>query len=156
MKFRRLTIEELQGLEQEFVQFLAANTVTGDDWKKIKEKEIKKANDLIDVFSDLVFEKIIKDIKYLEFKTTNDVKTFHCKDKEIILLGLQNKKDLTVDLSDKTQLNTAINSSDIPLQVYSAKKHYSPSREQELFKMLQNGASISKKGDLFKALKKLQ
>lgn len=156
MKFRRLTIEELKGLEQEFVQFLAANTITGADWKKLKTEELEKANNLIDVFSDLVFEKIIKNIQFLEFKTANDVKIFHCKEEEIILLGLQNKKGSTIDLSDKAQLNKAINSSNIPLQVYGAQKKYSPDRAQELFKMIENGARIAKDGALFKALEALQ
>ena len=35
MKFRRLTLAELQELESEFIQFLAANTVTGPDWQNL-------------------------------------------------------------------------------------------------------------------------
>ncbi len=36
MKYRRLDKEELEELEQEFIKFLAVNTVTADDWAKIQ------------------------------------------------------------------------------------------------------------------------
>ncbi|MEL7221363.1 MAG: DUF6495 family protein, partial [Bacteroidota bacterium] len=78
MKFRRLTLEELNELEQDFVQFLVANTVTGPDWERIKTEQPDKAESLIELFSDIVFEKIIKGVRYLEFKTMDDIKTFQC------------------------------------------------------------------------------
>ncbi len=156
MKFRRLTIEELQGLEQEFVQFLAANTITGSDWAKLKEHEIEKANELIDVFSDLVFEKIIKDVLYLEFRTEKDIKTFHCQEDKIVLIGLQHKKPSTIDLSDEKQLKKAIEDASSSLQIYFTEKVYTPNRALELFRMLEHGAVISKNGELFKALESLR
>ena len=36
MKYRRLTIDELKELEQEFIQFLINNGIEGNDWEKIK------------------------------------------------------------------------------------------------------------------------
>jgi hypothetical protein len=56
MKYKRLTTEELKHLEKEFVNFLASAQITGSDWEKMKANEIEKAEELLDVFSDLVFE----------------------------------------------------------------------------------------------------
>ena len=39
MKYKRLTTDELQALEKEFVHFLASAQITGQDWIKMKEKE---------------------------------------------------------------------------------------------------------------------
>ena len=36
MKYRKLELAELELLRDEFVNFLAANTVTSQDWEKIK------------------------------------------------------------------------------------------------------------------------
>ncbi len=155
MKFRRLNIEELTALEPEFIQFLAANTVTGDDWQRLKANEVEKANQLIDVFSELVFEKIMKNIEYLEFKTPNDIKVFHCADDKIYLKGLHYGGSGSVDLSDPNEMMKAIHSPDIQLQVYAQEKAYSPNREEELFRMTQSGAVISKNGQLFETLAKL-
>ena len=56
MKFRRLTNEELKPLEKKFIQFLVTNTITGEDWAKMKEQRPEHALKLVDIFSDLMFE----------------------------------------------------------------------------------------------------
>ena len=62
MKYRRLTIDELKELEQEFVRFLASNTVTSEDWQAVKTTNPERADQLIDIFSDIVFDKVIDKI----------------------------------------------------------------------------------------------
>ena len=154
MKFRRLNIEELSALEPEFIQFLSANTVTAADWQQLKAEETEKANELIDVFSDLVFEKIIKNVQYLDFKTPNDIKSFHCTDDKIYLRGLQFAGSPNIDLRDWDQMMNAIQSTELSLHYYAQEKNYLPNRETELFRMIQNGASISKDGQLFDLIQK--
>ena len=68
MDFRRLTNNELEELKTEFVRFLVSNTVTGDDWEKIKKENPERAEGLIEIFSDIVFKKIISKVEYLEMK----------------------------------------------------------------------------------------
>ena len=60
MKYKRLSVEELQALEQEFINFLAAAQITAPDWVKMKENEFAKAEELVDVFSYMVFDKVLK------------------------------------------------------------------------------------------------
>lgn len=159
MQYRRLQPDELAELEIEFIRFLAANTVTGEDWEKLKTNEPEKAQGLIDVFSDIVFDKIVQGAQYLEFKTPQDLKTFHCLPDKIVLNGLRvqgaDSLDLTQDLSPE-QMMQLLRVSGGKLRLYTAEKAYQPSREQEIFRMLENGAQISKKGELFKALEGLK
>jgi len=44
MRFRRLTTEELEQLEEDFVHFLAASQITAKDWEKLKEKNEAKVH----------------------------------------------------------------------------------------------------------------
>ncbi|MEN0005184.1 MAG: DUF6495 family protein [Bacteroidota bacterium] len=159
MKYRRLSQEELKDLEPEFVQFLSSNTVTADDWVKLKETAPQKVEQLIGVFSDIVFEKVLSKIEYLEFRTPKDVKTFHCLKDKIILLGLtaegENDLDFTTT-ADPTLMLGQYKFSDASLRLYSAEKAYAKVREAELFDMLEGGAMISKDGALFKALQALK
>ena len=108
MKYRRLTTEELAELETEFIRFLVSNTVTGDDWEKIKKEDPKKAEGLIEIFSDIVFDKTISKIEYLEMKTPKDLKIFRCNKDDIELMGLkiegESDLDLTADLSSLSGL----------------------------------------------------
>ena len=159
MKFRRLNKEELEELEQEFVQFLVANTITGDDWVKLKDEEPEKAEGLIDVFSDIVFEKVVKNIRFLEYRTPDDIKTFQCLDEKIVLNGLrmegQAAIDLTTDLPP-AEMFKQLQKDDVKLQIYTAEKAYVPNREAELFRMIEGGAKISREGELFLAIEEFK
>lgn len=155
MKYRRLDADELAELEQEFIQFLAANTITGSEWEKIKQETPAKAEQLIELFSDLVFDKTLSNIRYLEFKTSRDIKTFHCLPDKMILNGLRILGDTSLDFtqeSDPQQMLQLLQLSGARLQLYTAEKTYTASREQELFELMEKGALISRDGALFKAL----
>lgn len=155
MKYRRLTSAELQDLETEFVQFLVANTVTSEEWVQLKENEPEKAEQLIELFSDVVFEKVISGVEYLEVKSPRDLKTFHCQDDKIVLLGLRINGETQLDFTqnpDPQQMMQQLQLSGAKLQLYSAEKGYQPNRNEELFRMMQAGALISKDGFLYKTL----
>lgn len=160
MKFRRLDKEELQEMEPEFIRFLAANTITGDDWEKLKAENLEKAEGLIEIFSDIVFENILKKIEYLEIKTPNDLRTFHCEAEKIKMIGLKINGESSVDFTknqDPTQIMSLLRLSNAKLQLYKGEKSYAKEREVELFELMeQQGALISKDGHLYKTLAQLQ
>lgn len=146
MKYRRLSSDELVELEKEFVDFLVVNGVTADDWVALKEESIEKADSIIDSFSDVVFEGILRKVEYLDFITPKSVKSFQCLKDQIVLVGIDAEQTSTVDFTKKDWQSNLENT-----QIYNSSKKYKESRELELFNMIQNGASISK-GELFKKL----
>lgn len=155
MKYRKLNLEELIALEKEFVRFLASNTVTSDEWERLKQENPEKAERLIEIFSDLVFERTLKEVEFLEFKTPQDIKTFHCLPDKIVMMGLMVEGDSQVDFTapqDPQQMLALLQLSQARLRLYSAEKKYSKERALELFDMMENGALISRDGDLFKTL----
>jgi hypothetical protein len=159
MQFRRLTNEELQGLEPEFIQFLASNTVTAQDWVKLKAEDPGKANELLEVFSDIVFTKIINQIVYLEFRTPDDLKTFHCLADKIILNGLHAEGEAAVDLTSElpaAEIMEHFKKADARLRIYTAEKDYRPDRSTEIFRMLETGATIAPEGPWFKLIEELK
>ncbi len=76
MKYRRLSTDELQELEKEFVHFLVSNGIAADDWVKLKEEENDKAEALIDTFSDVVMEKVLGKVDFLEKREKSSVLFF--------------------------------------------------------------------------------
>ena len=70
MKYRILNSKELEPLKDDFIKFLSANTVTGEDWAKIKSNKPNEALKLIEIFSDIVWERSLEKIKYLEHTET--------------------------------------------------------------------------------------
>ena len=76
VKYRRLSIEELEELEKEFIQFLAVNGIDAAKWQDLKQNQIEEANEFIDSFSDLVFGKSLEGVQYIEHRTASDYKIF--------------------------------------------------------------------------------
>lgn len=56
-RFRTLTHEELQVLELEFKQFLIVNHLHDKEWRELAENQPEKAQEFIELFSDIVLEK---------------------------------------------------------------------------------------------------
>jgi hypothetical protein len=158
MKYRKLTPEELKGLESEFIRFLASNTVTADDWVKIKEQDKQKAEHLIELFSDIVIGQTLEKVKYLDLKRPKDIRSFHCEKERIYLKGLiiEGDTNLAFNLDELPEKMLAqLKDSDAEIQLINAEKAYREDRELELFRLIEQGALISKDGHLYKMLGKL-
>ena len=156
MKYRRFTQNELRTLQPEFVRFLALNGIPADEWIRIKATDDQKVEELIEQFSDALFERTIRELEYLEFHAPKDIKTFNCQKEKIVLMGLILDGESEFDFENANSLEPALqkmSKGEIQLKVYTAEKGYrNGDREAELFRMIENGASISKDGKLYKAL----
>jgi len=159
MKYRRLRQEELEEMESEFIHFLSANSVTADEWKKLKAEEPEKVERLIDMFSDIVFDKVLEKVEYLELKTPKDFRTFHCQDDKIEMLGLlvdgKTEFDFTKNLSPEQMIGN-LQLSGAKLKMYRGERTYKRDRKLEIFDLMQQGALISKKGEMFHTLQNLK
>lgn len=159
MKYRRLTLDELQGLEGEFIQFLAANTITSTDWEKLKNESQDKAERLIEIFSDMVFEKTLEQINYLEQKSAKEIRTFHCGPEKIKMIGILVEGKTSLDFRqnlDPQQMMAQLSLSGAELKLFQGEKNYKTSRNEELFQLMQQGALISKDGHLYHTLLQLR
>lgn len=157
MRYRKLRKDELFELETEFVRFLAANTVTADEWERLKKEQNDQAEKLIELFSDLVFQQTLEKIEYLQRRAPKDLQTFHCLPDKILLRGLRVEGPSEVDFTRNetpAQMMEQVRASSAELQVYRAEKAYSKVRELELFEMMEQGCLISK-GEMFGLLDQL-
>ena len=150
MKYRVLTLAELEELEKEFIDYLVVNGITADDWIQIKKDEAHKADKIIGLFSDVVFEGVMRKVQFLDIITPKSVKTFQCLGDKMVLVGLDADPSSTVDFISQSLSGIQQESGDL-LSVYTSEKVYTEEREIELFKMTQLGAVISD-GHYFKSL----
>lgn len=156
MKYRRFSSQELQGLESDFTRFLALNGIPAADWVQLKAEQSPKVDELIEQFSDAIFEHTLQELAFLEFHSPKDIKTFHCQKEKIVLVGLTLDGASESDVfrsENTTEILQKIQNGVIKAKVYTAEKGYqNGDREAELFRMIENGAHISKDGHLYKAL----
>ncbi|MDF2438113.1 MAG: hypothetical protein K0Q95_2489 [Bacteroidota bacterium] len=143
MKYKRLTPEELKALEADFINFLASAQITGPDWEKMKQNENDKANELIDVFSDVVYDKVLSKINYLEYRDAKSLNLFHFAAENVQLIGLRVKDNSHLDLTSDAvmkQWNEADNAS---VNIIRSERKYEKEKQLEVFELLQTGCLIT-------------
>lgn len=127
MKYQRLSKEELLELEKEFVDFLVVNGITAQDWISLKENEPVNVEEIINQFSDVVWESILRSTKYLN--KIEDKTAYYFK------LGNEN-----IELKKIVKGESAT-------ELYTAQKEYKSTRENEMFMMIKDGCTISDGAD---------
>ena len=151
MKYTRLTKEQLEELNQEFINFLVTQSITAEEWKDIKEQKPEVAEEELDVFSDLVWEGVLSKVEYLENIAPQHMYLFKVNGSQLRLIGLKIKSD-NIDLTTKegfTWLRENLMSDDVEL--FNADKTLEADKNAKLFELIVQGSSITK-GELFKYL----
>ncbi|MFL5762604.1 MAG: DUF6495 family protein [Bacteroidia bacterium] len=148
MKYKRLKAEDLQALEKEFIHFLSAAQITGSDWDKMKKENVAGVEELLDVFSDMVYEKITGKIDYLEQRTELDLRIFYFGPEKAELIGLKAAPGAGIDLRRKVEAELW----DGAVKIYHSEKPYVKDRQVEIFEMLGQGCEITDE-KLFRLLK---
>jgi len=148
MKYARLTKQQFEELHQEFINFLATQSITANEWETIKKSKPKVAEEELDVFSDLVWEGVLGKVTYLENISRQQMHLFYLSDKEMKLISV---KILNPDID----LNTSLGfnwfkknwQSDF-VEYLNASKAYTEDKNLDKFKLIQEGAVITK-GELY-------
>lgn len=150
-KYRILTLDELQGLEKEFVEYLILNGIHADDWEKLKRENVDSANKVIELFSDVVFETIFRKVEYLEERSAKEVRSYQCLADKMVLVGIKAEAGSTANFNNPEYIKEVINNPRETFDVYTSEKAYRKQREVELFEMTETGCTISD-GKLFRAI----
>ena len=154
MKYRRLTKEQFEELHKEFINFLATQSITADEWSKLKLEKPELASSEMDVFSDLVWEGVLSKVKYLENISSKHIYLFQVLNNSISLIGVKIHVDL-IDLTTEegfSWLRENLMSENV--EIFNSKKKFSEDIKLNVFKLIEQGASITK-GELFKYFDKL-
>ena len=79
MKYSRLSKEQFKILHEEFAIFLTAQSIDKINWDKIKTNNPILTDELLDQFSDIVWDKSLDKIAYLENRSDYHLFLFKCK-----------------------------------------------------------------------------
>ncbi len=157
-KYRLLTEKELEDLKDIFVNFLAANSITFEDWKKIKKNDKERVEELIGNFSDVVFEKSLSNIKYLEKREPQRLYTYKVNEDSIDLLGIEVKGKSPIDFTSEFELSSLKDimiQSDVDYSIIKGNKQSGDNIKKDIFDWLESGVFISKDNVLYDIIKTL-
>ena len=154
MKYTRLTKEQFEEMQQEFINFLASQSITADEWQSIKTNTPDVADQELDVFSDLVWEGVLNKVIYLENISQKHMYLFYFEEKRIHLIGVKiisNSMNLMTQEGFSWLRENLMNDS---VEIFESKKDYSKDKQMDKFTLIQQGAAITK-GELYKYFDKL-
>lgn len=158
MKYRRLQNDELQTLEKDFIDFLASQSIPADTWEKMDKK---KKSGLVDIFSDMVFDKVLEKVILLERIQPDEIHLFYFDEKKIVLRGLKRKEggspiDFTKMLEPGNSWQEVMHEKYAgDLNIFRAEKKFAKPRKEEIFYLLEHGCKISELMPLFEALQEI-
>lgn len=154
MKYSRLTKQQLEELHQEFINFLATQSITSDEWKTLKEERPEVAEEELDVFSDLIWEGVLTKVGYLENVSAQHMHLFHCSEKEMKLISVK-LRNPEADLTTKEGFNWfKKNWQSDYVEYLTASKAYSEDKNLDKFNLIKQGAVITR-GELYQWFEKV-
>lgn len=150
-KYRLLSNAELKELKKEFIEYLILNGIDADQWQGIKKKDTQAANKMIDLFSDVVFEKILRQAKYLKKIEPNNLVFIQCNEDKMNMFAFKSSNNQFVfNELQVFDFKSIIENAEI----IKGAKAYKLERQLELFNMIEQGFEIDD-GENFNIIKVL-
>jgi hypothetical protein len=149
-KYRPLTSDELEALEPEFVRYLVANGIPAEDWQKLLTEDIDAADRIVDLFSDVVMEGVLRKTTYVEFYSKRQVLAFCFGEEKVSMLSMSSNH-IDADFTDAAYITYATANPPEDLQLGRQTKAYVKSRSEEVWDLLSQGCTVSD-GKLYRAL----
>ncbi|WCM41986.1 DUF6495 family protein [Flavobacterium sp. CBA20B-1] len=154
MKYARLTKEQLEELHVEFTNFLASQQIDKSEWDLLKTQKPEVAEQEIDIFSDLVWEGVLKSARYIEHFSATHIFLFQFDNEQIDTIVLKTTNE-TVNFLTKSGLEWLgenLHSNEVEIR-YGAKK-FGGDRNGEIFEIIQQGGILSQ-GELYEQIKNI-
>lgn len=148
MKYSRLTKEQFEEMHQEFINFLASQSITAQEWKEIKAGKPQVAEDELDVFSDLVWEGVLDKVEYLEHFSRHQMYLFHITLVEINLIAVTVENEAIDITSAEGYKWLQQHLMDKSVNLYTSTKAIGEDRNKDIFALIKQGATITK-GQLY-------
>ena len=153
MKYARLSKEQFESLHEEFALFLATQSIDKKQWDQIKTENLTLTDELLDLFSNMVWDQSLDKITYLENRSDHHLFLFKCLDKRIDLILIQLESNCP-SLSEKDYKRwLAEHLTDPQVSIFESSRIFNEDFKKEKFKLIEQGALVTD-GATFEDLKK--
>jgi hypothetical protein len=153
MKYARLSKEQFESLHEEFALFLATQSIDKKQWDQIKTENLTLTDELLDLFSNVVWDQSLDKITYLENRSDHHLFLFKCLDKRIDLILIQLESNCP-SLSEKDYKRwLGEHLTDPQVSIFESNRIFNEDFKKEKFKLMEQGALVTD-GATFEDLKK--
>ncbi len=151
MKYQRLTKEQLDALHEEFATFLATQSIDAQKWVEIVAERPSLAEEQLDLFSDMIWDRVLEKVTYLENIAPDYLFLFHIGEEAMHTIIIQ-ILDKSIDVTTKEGfLWLKENMLSESVQIRRGSKQFGEDKLQDVFALIRQGAEISK-GILYRAI----
>ncbi len=144
MKYRLLTIPELQSVEKEFVQFLASHSIVAAEWEALKANEPEKVTGLVSIFSEIFWEKALSNLSCLIQRHPRLLRAYRADGPRIELIEIRLSEATSHRFSDDESWHLfrsgQLTLNELKAEVFKGNKNAGTERNRELFTLLERGA----------------
>ncbi len=153
LKFRSLTPTELTELETEFKQFLILNELYDAEWRKLASEDPQKAQGFIDLFSNIVLEKVYNNLPGLVHIGENFISVFDLHTDPWQLYHFQLKDKAKFALATSENFLKIIQNNWSELAMHKGSKKSSEHKSTEVYQLIRKGATQLHNDDIQEFLK---
>ena len=130
-------------MHQEFINFLATQSITADEWEQIKKDKPEAAEEELDIFSDLIWEGVLNKVEYLEHFSPNQIFLFHITTATIELIAIKVENE-AIDITTREGYQwLQTNLMDDAVTIYTSTRAISEDRNKDIFALIKQGANIT-------------
>jgi hypothetical protein len=148
MKYSRLTKDQFVELHTEFIEFLSSNSITHEDWKILKENNDDKTEGILDLFSDIVWKKVLEKTNFLENISKNHIYLLSFEKSQMRFIAIYTELS-EIDFTTTQGFSwLRDNLLDDNVKIYNSSKDYSEDKLVDKFDLILKGGLITK-GELF-------
>lgn len=149
-KYARLNQEELKLFEEDFVKFLVVNGIDAKSWEKMQSDEPQKAERMIDLFSDMVYEIVLQKTEYLVNALDHTAFLFKFESDKATLIVIRDQTGQPIQLENVENFIQLLAKEPARFIADSQQKAYKKNREIEMMELIRKGCLIDE-GKLFTA-----
>ena len=132
-RYRRLTVEELEGVRPEFVKFLASEGIAADDWERKLKSDSPEVLTCIDEFSEKFWDGATGAIECLEHcPSTDNLWVFHFAERSAHVIQCQKSGEALAWSQGGKQFEPEARGQEIFLLLEQGAKPCTPERFQEV------------------------
>ncbi|MFM1932651.1 MAG: hypothetical protein RL226_1954 [Bacteroidota bacterium] len=151
-------MEELEAFKEEFIFFLSSNSIPASEWEEVKQHRPERANELIDLFSDIFWEKALSKIRAIKIVAPRQFKVIRYFDDHAEMVQLVLPEQSAVDFTNPKDLEKiASGQHDLvneKPEFFKGTKAYEKTRNDDLFVMIEGGAEPCSEA-IYNALKNI-
>lgn len=142
MKYRYLTYQELDLLQEDFSFFLYKEGVSNYEYKLLQDQYSTTALKLLGKYSDQMFDKLLQEVDFLEFRNNKQLRSFKFYPTHYTTIGIEVPASSSLDLTDIDTLWRVKAKELGGYRCFKKDSFYPQNREHEIFKYIEAGAYV--------------